>query len=157
MGYFCVDLSEECWIRMTSHGWLRASTIVAAFLAFKCEFTSSFWGRKLCFQDSCVGKNPLYWQVNLTEEQQGAMLVNGESSLFCVHILSGSRCTMFVTFWWHTYPALYPYPYKMGIRAWNSCEHSKSEELLGIKLLMKVFLSTNYCGVYLISELLDAP
>lgn len=44
---------------------------------------------------------------------------------------------MFVTFWWHTYPALYPYPYNMGIRARNSCDHSKSEELLGIKLLMK--------------------
>lgn len=30
----------------------------------------------------------------------------------------------------------------MGIIASNSCDHSKSEEPLGLKLLMKVFLST---------------
>lgn len=31
----------------------------------------------------------------------------------------------------------------MGIIASNSCDHSKSEEPLGLKILMKVFLSTN--------------
>lgn len=50
---------------------------------------------------------------------------------------------MFTPFWWHTYFLLYLYPYNMGIIASNSCDHSKSEEPLGLKLLMKVFLSTN--------------
>lgn len=50
---------------------------------------------------------------------------------------------MFMPFWWHTYFLLYLYPSNMGIIASNSCDHSKSEEPLGLKILMKVFLSTN--------------